>query len=130
MRFQRVDIGNSVHGEYRFSSLAPVNAEKTGGRLGGEDMCRYMTKFASRSLEGNIQYETEVLHIRRVDSESRWRVTVRKQDGLESTLSFDKLVLCSGVSLQFSFQEALLGNIITGLHCTEDSLVSLSRCCS
>ncbi|KAF8875014.1 hypothetical protein CPB85DRAFT_1378674 [Mucidula mucida] len=68
------------------------NAEKTGGRLGGEDMRRYMTKFASRFLEGNIQYETEVLRIRRV----RWRVTVRKQDGLESTLSFDKLVLCSG----------------------------------
>ncbi|KAF9017607.1 FAD/NAD-P-binding domain-containing protein [Hymenopellis radicata] len=90
---------NNVHGEYRFSSLpmaAPLNAEKTGGRLSGEDMCRYMTEFASRYLKGNIQYETEVLRVRRVDAEPRWRVAVRKPDGSEATMSFDKLVLCSG----------------------------------
>lgn len=94
-------IINSVHGEFRFSSLPmppPVNTEKTGGRLTGPDMCNYLGAFADRYLKGMIRYQTEVVKIKR-DPTGGWLVDVEnKSSGIRETLKYSKIVLCTGVS--------------------------------
>ena len=76
----------------------PRDASKTGGRLGGEDMQRYMSDFADKFLEGKILYGKNVVQIKRVISEQQpWVITVRNLDEAVEVYRFDKVVLCSGV---------------------------------
>lgn len=80
----------------------PINAEKTGGRLSGPDMCNYLESFADRYLKGTIRFQTEVLNIRR-GSTGGWLVEIQnKTSGIGETLKFSKIVLCTGVGC-FSF---------------------------
>ena len=92
----------SVHGEFRFSPLPmppPPNSQETGGRLRGEDLREYFQIFADRFLKGRIQYNTEVLGIRRSTSDGVWHVTVQDTRSTHTyELLFDKLILCTGVS--------------------------------
>lgn len=77
------------------------DAKVTGGRLAGEDMRSYMEAFADRFLKDKICYNTEVLNIRRLDFEGlqTWLVTTfNHSNGTREELSFDKIVLCTGVS--------------------------------
>jgi dimethylaniline monooxygenase (N-oxide forming) len=102
---------DSVHGEYRFSSLPmppPANDKATGGRLTGIDVQKYLEIYAERFLKGKTRYDTEVLNIRRPETgvdngDGNWIVTVRDVvSNVRSELWFDKLVLCSGVSFFFA----------------------------
>ncbi|GJJ09057.1 hypothetical protein Clacol_003279 [Clathrus columnatus] len=90
---------NNVHGEFRFSSLpmpAPVNSDKTGGRLTGPDMCNYLESFTDTYLKGLVRYKTEVLKIKR-DFPTGWLVEVENMDtGEGETLKYSKIVLCTG----------------------------------
>jgi hypothetical protein len=80
----------------------PEGHTKTGGRLSGYDVRRYMEDFAERFLKGRIRFETEVLNIRRGDHGQGWSIHVRdaKGAGTETTkvLYYPRIVLCSGVS--------------------------------
>ena len=84
----------------------PQNSEESGGRLTGEDLRLYMESFADRFLKGVIRYDTIVTNIRRehIDDDCAgipskpWVVTVRdRNNGHESTLRYDRIVLCTGV---------------------------------
>ncbi|KAF8266471.1 FAD/NAD-P-binding domain-containing protein [Lactarius quietus] len=91
---------NSVHGEYRFSALpmpAPEGHTKTGGRLSGYDVRRYMEDFKERFLKDKIRFETEVLNIRRGDHGHGWSVHVRDSAAeMEQVLYYPRIVLCTG----------------------------------
>lgn len=78
----------------------PPDSEQTGGRLTGYGMQRYMENFADRFLKGRIRFQTEVLQISRDGGTQLWRVVVRDiKGGSETTLTYDKIVLCTGVSV-------------------------------
>ncbi|KAJ7067170.1 FAD/NAD-P-binding domain-containing protein [Mycena amicta] len=92
---------NTVHGEFSFSGLAmerPQSSNKTGGRLTGIDLNKYMEVYADEFLQGKIEYETDVLAVRRENSESgSWVVRLRDmKTGVEQSRRFDKIVLCTG----------------------------------
>lgn len=97
----------SVHGEHRFSALpmpSPEGHTKTGGRLSGYDVQRYLEDFGARFLNGKIRFETEVLNIRRGDHGKGWSVRVRdtksaSPDTAVQVLHYPRIVLCSGVSV-------------------------------
>ena len=100
----------SVHGEFRFPPLVmppPNNARTTGGRLSGDDMKMYMENFAGLFLKGMIRSQTEAIRLRRHQvsgskskDSSPWTLTVRDlRDESISELVYDKVVLCTGVSL-------------------------------
>lgn len=100
----------------------PEDAGKTGGRLRGEDVRAYMESFADRFLKSNIHYDTEVVKIRRepvkssdnqanqnggvdasAEGATRWVVDTRDtQTGVQSQRTYDRLVLCTGVSTSCS----------------------------
>ncbi len=108
---------------------APQSSTVTaaGCRLSGEDMRAYMERFEARFLEGKIRYGVRVLKVRRVSSilgqgsdggddtvagartgGSQWIVSVQDKDtpgqhGYEE-LRYDRIVLCSGVSLLCWFE--------------------------
>ena len=66
-------------------------------RLTGQDMAAYMRHFAAKYLRGHIRFETEVLKIYRENGS--WMVLVKNlRDASQERLSFDKLVLCTGVN--------------------------------
>ena len=96
----------SVHGEHRFSALpmpSPESHTKTGGRLSGYDVQRYVEDFRVRFLNGKIRFETEVLNIRRGDRGQGWSVRVRDMksaspDTAVQVLHYRRIVLCTGVS--------------------------------
>lgn len=102
-----LNTSSSVHGEYRFSSLPmPPPSKAESGRLTGEDLSNYLESFTSHFLAGKIRYGTEVLNVRRQrtgdTSASAWKVRVRDLvKSTEEDLFFDKIVLCSGVSMPF-----------------------------
>ncbi|KAI0253456.1 FAD/NAD-P-binding domain-containing protein [Lactifluus subvellereus] len=91
---------NSVHGEFRFSTMPmhePDSSIKTGGRLSGEDVRRYMEDFAKQFLSGKIRFETEILNIRRGDQGRGWNVLVHdKTTGTEKVLYYSRIILCTG----------------------------------
>lgn len=112
----------SVHGEFCFSALPmppPSDTSETGGRLSGENMQAYMESFAERFLKGKIRYCTQVLNIKRKmhtassktstttqqegtsdmpNGDSQWSVEIRDlRTGGTSELTYDRLVLCTGV---------------------------------
>lgn len=95
-------LNYSVHGEFRFSSLAmppPSDASKTGGRLSGEDMCEYMEMFANTYLKDKIKFRTEIIGIRRSSPEGPWLISVQdKETGASEVLEYSRIVLCTGVS--------------------------------
>jgi dimethylaniline monooxygenase (N-oxide forming) len=77
----------------------PDSSIKTGGRLSGEDVRRYMEDFAKQFLNGKIRFETEILNIRRGDHCRGWNVLVHdKSTGAEKVLYYSRIVLCTGVS--------------------------------
>jgi hypothetical protein len=78
----------------------PDNSVKTGGRLSGEDVRKYMEDFAERFLKGKIRFETEVLNIRRGDHGRGWKVLVRdgRTGGVEKVSYYSRIILCTGVS--------------------------------
>jgi dimethylaniline monooxygenase (N-oxide forming) len=96
----------SVHGEHRFSALpmpSPEGHTKTGGRLTGYDVRRYLEDFRARFLNGKIRFEMEVLNIRRGDHGQGWSVRVRdtksaSPDTAVQVLHYPRIVLCTGVS--------------------------------
>lgn len=119
------DLCSSVHGELSFSSMemeAPPNAPKTGGRLTGEVMTKYMESFYEQFLRNRILFNTEVLNIKRGENNNGWIIQVEDlTKGITSDLRFAKIVLCTGVShLPF-----LLGNIIHLRNRAAATLVSL-----
>ncbi|KAJ7067183.1 FAD/NAD-P-binding domain-containing protein [Mycena amicta] len=76
----------------------PANTAATGGRLTGDDLHRYTQTFTEKFLQGKIQYETYVLSVLR-EAEGGWIISVRDlKTGIEQTLRFDKVVLCTGGS--------------------------------
>lgn len=75
-------------------------------RLSAEDMLFYMEKFAETHLKGRITYNTEVLNIRRPSppysvTPPNWIVKVKDSAGVRD-LGFDRIVLCTGVSLFYA----------------------------
>jgi dimethylaniline monooxygenase (N-oxide forming) len=78
---------------------SPDGSVKTGGRLFGEDVRRYMEDFAKQFLNGKIRFETEVLNIHRGDHGRGWNVLVHeKSTGTEKLLFYSRIILCTGVS--------------------------------
>ncbi|KAG9308599.1 FAD/NAD(P)-binding domain-containing protein [Chiua virens] len=102
---------NSVHGEFRFSSLPmppPAMHERLGNRLCGADMTAYFEKFADTYLSGKIRFETEVLDIRRGKNGLGWDVEVRDlKTGNNEVLSYTRIVLCTGGCSQPRIPESL-----------------------
>lgn len=96
--------GHSVRGEFCFSYLSmppPEDSVKAGSRLSGEEICNYMETFAETFLKDKIKFEVEVLNIRRSPNGS-WNVDIKdKQEGTITVLEYSRIVLCSGVSIQF-----------------------------
>ena len=94
-----------MSGEYRFSHLPmprPKNFQQIGGRLTGEVVQSYMESYEQRFLEGITHYGVDVLDISRNQS-GEWFVKIREHDSLmEEILQFDKIVLCTGVSIEGS----------------------------
>ena len=77
----------------------PDSSIKTGGRLSGEDVRRYMEDFAKQFLNGKIRFETEILNICRGDHGRGWNVLVHdKSTGAEKVLYYSRIILCTGVS--------------------------------
>ena len=86
----------------------PRNASSTGGRLSGEDMQHYMESFEEHFLNGRIRYETEILKIKRVETNgkasstpasSQWLISMQdKRTNAISEARYDRVVLCTGVS--------------------------------
>ena len=81
---------------------SPEGHTKTGGRLSGYDVQRYLEDFKERFLKGKIRFETEVLNIRRGDHGKGWSVHVRDTKGARAetvqVLYYPRIVLCTGVS--------------------------------
>ena len=84
----------------------PRDWRSTAGRLTGEDMQHYMESFEEHFLSGRVRYNTEVLKIKRTaPSEKnvpsrRWLISVQdKLSGVTSELKYDRVVLCTGVSV-------------------------------
>ncbi|KAI6096926.1 FAD/NAD(P)-binding domain-containing protein [Pisolithus croceorrhizus] len=106
---QRIHPGmtlNSVYGESSFSSL-PMPPPQNQKRLGGEDMCSYMEKFADTFLAGKIQFETEVLNIRHATG-SGWEIQVQDlRTKVKQLLFYDRIVLCTGGFSEPSIPESL-----------------------
>ena len=116
---------DSVHGEYRFSSLEmppPERSEITDGRLTGISMRDYFETFSATHLFGKAKFlfHTQVLNVQRTssstpsDSESEsdfeeneekgrvsgstWEVRVLNlESGKEEVLEFSRIVLATGV---------------------------------
>lgn len=93
-----------MSGEYRFSHLPmprPKNSLQIGGRLTGEVVQSYMESYEQRFLQGITLYGVDVLDISRNQS-GEWFVKIREHDSLTEILQFDKIVLCTGVSVDCS----------------------------
>jgi len=74
----------------------PKNTSKTGGRLSGDDMCRYAEEFVSRFLSGRMRYNTHVVRVNR--DEAGWALDIRGANSRDTKkLRYKKLVLCTGV---------------------------------
>ncbi|EJF61517.1 FAD/NAD(P)-binding domain-containing protein [Dichomitus squalens LYAD-421 SS1] len=89
---------NNVHGEYRLSpmEMSPL-VERSDVRLGGQDLNKYTTAFASTFLKGKIEYGIEVHRIRRGPAGSGWQLEVlNRSTALPETRLYDRLVLCTG----------------------------------
>nr|VWO99039.1 14-alpha sterol demethylase Cyp51A (EC [Ganoderma boninense] len=89
---------NNVHGEYRLSPMEmPPLVEGSDARIGGEDMHAYMTAFASKFLQGKIQYGLDVRRIQRNPAGAGWQLDVVHRDtSVQETRIYDRLVLCTG----------------------------------
>lgn len=78
----------------------PPLAEGSDARIGGKDMHAYMTAFASKFLEGRIQYGLDVRRIRRNQTGLGWQLDVVHHDtSVQETRVYERLVLCTGVRL-------------------------------
>ena len=94
----------SVHGEYRVSPLEmpPITAED--GRLSGEDIHDYLQAFATKFLEGKIEYGMEVRDIRRRPSGNGWHVELQDlTKDQKETREYARIVLCTGVRVFIQF---------------------------
>ncbi|KAI0259070.1 FAD/NAD-P-binding domain-containing protein [Gloeopeniophorella convolvens] len=91
---------NSVHGEFRFSSMQmrePDGSSRTGGRLTGEHVQQYMESFAKHNLDGKIRFDTDVVNIRRGDRQRGWDIRVRDQVTSEERIfHYARIVVCTG----------------------------------
>ncbi len=77
----------------------PADAEKTGGRLNGEVMAKYMESFYQKFLQNRILFKTNVLDIKRGENSSGWVIKIADlEKGTALDLRFSKIVLCTGVS--------------------------------
>ncbi|KAJ3017760.1 hypothetical protein NUW54_g508 [Trametes sanguinea] len=72
----------------------------TGGdRLSGYDMNKYFETFASRFLEGKIQFNLHVHNIRRPTSGQGWLLDISDlKSGIQETREYARLVMCTGGS--------------------------------
>ncbi|KAF8529707.1 FAD/NAD-P-binding domain-containing protein [Hysterangium stoloniferum] len=116
---------NNIHGEYRFSALPmprPLNADNSGGRLSGQDLCEYMETFADKFLKGRFRFQTEVEDVKR-EGASNWVITARnKETGVRELLRFRRIVMCTGgcsspfippqLSPAFALQKGFRGPVI------------------
>ncbi|KAH9899419.1 FAD/NAD-P-binding domain-containing protein [Cubamyces lactineus] len=88
---------NNVHGEYRLSPLEMPPPAAGGDRLTGDDMMQYMEAFASKFLEGRIQFNVDVRNIRRHPSGEGWLLDVQDLQSLtKETREYARLVVCTG----------------------------------
>ncbi len=122
---------HSVHGEYRLSPMnMPPLVQRSDARIGGEDMCAYTTAFASKFLEGKIQYDMDVRRIRRNQSGPGWQIDIVHRDtAVQETRLYDRLVLCTGVRLRSAFRQ-FHAHSFSGLqHWLCPRFSQLDRCC-
>ncbi len=94
-------LNSSVHGEYSLSPLkvqAPIDLNAKPGLMTGYDTHVYIKTFTDMFLSGRIRYGTEILSVRRGRVRA-WDIRVKDlASRTEETLSYDKIVLCTGVS--------------------------------
>ncbi|KAF8875651.1 hypothetical protein BD779DRAFT_1678155 [Infundibulicybe gibba] len=75
-----LSLNNSVQGEFQFSSLPmEYTSSGTGNRVSGDEMCNYMETFAEKYLAGKIQFNIEVLDIRR-NASAKWAPVQARSD--------------------------------------------------
>ncbi|KAI8989847.1 FAD/NAD(P)-binding domain-containing protein [Trametes punicea] len=88
---------NNIHGEYRLSQLEMPPPIAGGNRLSGDDMNKYFETFASKFLQGKIQFNLQVQNIRRHPSGQGWSLEVTDlQSGVKETRQYARLVVCTG----------------------------------
>ena len=76
--------------------MPPITAED--GRLSGEDIHSYLQAFATKFLEGKIEYGMEVRDIRRHPSGNGWHVELQHlTKDQKETQEYARIVLCTGV---------------------------------
>ncbi|KAI9057634.1 FAD/NAD-P-binding domain-containing protein [Trametes sanguinea] len=89
---------NNVHGEYRLSPLEMPTPVAPGLRLSGEDMAIYMKTFASKFLEGRIEFGIDVQDIRRDPKGSSWLLDAHDlRSGQRESRSYARIVVCTGL---------------------------------
>ena len=89
----------------------PLKATETGGRLSGEDMSKYMERFADVFLQGRIRFATEITDIRRSE-DGTWLVSMEHVlGGKTEAVKFSWIVLCTGVGAFMSVQSIFLAGV-------------------
>ena len=82
--------------------MPPITAED--GRLSGEDIHDYFQAFATKFLEGKIEYGMEVGDIRRRPSGNGWHVELQDlTKDQKETREYARIVLCTGVRVFIQF---------------------------
>ena len=77
---------------------APIDLNAKPGLMTGYDTHAYIKTFTDTFLSGRIRYGTEILSVRRGQVRA-WDIRVKDlASRSEETLSYDKIVLCTGVS--------------------------------
>ncbi|KAI0329616.1 FAD/NAD(P)-binding domain-containing protein [Cubamyces sp. BRFM 1775] len=105
---------NNVHGEYRLSPLEMPPPTAGGDRLTGDDMMQYMEVFASKFLEGRIQFNVEVQNIRRHPSGQGWLLDVQDLVSFTTeTREYARIVVCTGGCSTPRVPEQLSANAAT-----------------
>jgi len=80
----------------------PINVQKTGDRLTGQDMSRYLEEYYEKFLAPRniVRFNTEVISLKRGPKDQGWTLIVNDvKTGTAETLFFPKVVLCTGVSI-------------------------------
>ena len=81
----------------------PPQVERSDVRIGGQDLNKFTTAFASKFLSDMIEYRIEVQRIRRSSTGSGWELELLNHStSSPETRHYDRLGLCTGVRLPSS----------------------------